>query len=1070
MQDWKEDAGEQTRKELHANERKYAMADLRVKVEFDASDVHRGSAEIRREIDGIERTADQASQKLRTALLPDFSTIRKRLSEVGEQIRAVGDQMRAAGQSMSLAITAPLVGLGTLAVKSALNIDSVKVKIAALVGGSDAAANKMRELQALADRSIGVTRAAAYDAFAQLKGIGGIADETINRLIASLGRLNAAFNIEDLAGFQRNLIQLFTQGFEMQDLKEALGRVPIFRQLLQAAFGTDDPQALKAMRDMGTLTIDQWLTGISDAIEKDPRMATLAESASIRLSKSWEKIKETLVPLGQLILDAILPAINAVVPLIQTLGNTFNNLPAPVQTVVVALAGLAAAAGPVVVVLGSIVSAIGSLVAAAPVIGIVTLAIVGLTVQLSPLIAYLGLLASAWYTNFGGIRDFTNEVIAGIVTLWEGFKQRVITLTDELVQQVRTFWEQNGEDIKHAVTTISDIVQTFLLNLRQWWKENGDSILEVTRLIWSLISNIVKNSLDTILQTIKLMAAVINGDWSKAWDAIKQIVSNTLDSIVRLIAGASVLITKAIMDIIRELLALDTWINNATVSLGKAIIDGMVRGIKAGIALIRDAARDAASAAVAAAKSVLQIQSPSRVAHELGQFFSHGLAEGIEAGKTEVIDAVTSVSSELGTTIEGLFFNGSFKDFVGQLVDTMASGGSGLRNIFHNIARNWRQALSTMAADWLKFVLKLQRPAAATPPFDGGSIPGIGGGSTSGNGVGTPLPASGGTSSTANGRLQLPTTGLSGIIAGIGSVGVIAGGLIGGRVGGVIQNIAGGALTGLMLGAKIGMIGSPLGAAIGAGAGLLLSLFGGLFGDPKRKRDKNEKLPALQRGFVDAMQQLRDLLRDVRSLQVDPDQAIAKAVEIRQQIASGFGLQFESKKYSRQAQQLISAKLAEADALIAEIRAAAEVSRAAAERSRRILPEFAGGIFISRQFATAFRRWNGLLPGVWTGRDSMPAMLAPGEMVLNPMQQARVRAAAGGDVFAAAGIPGYASGGVVQSTVSPMHLTLVFEHTIDADGLVRTSLKNSPEVARQLQITIEDLAANDRLRQRRRGA
>lgn len=1042
------------------------MADLRVKVEFDASDVHRGSAEIRREIDGIERTADQASQKLRTALLPDFSTIRKRLSEVGEQIRAVGDQMRAAGQSMSLAITAPLVGLGTLAVKSALNIDSVKVKIAALVGGSDAAANKMRELQALADRSIGVTRAAAYDAFAQLKGIGGIADETINRLIASLGRLNAAFNIEDLAGFQRNLIQLFTQGFEMQDLKEALGRVPIFRQLLQAAFGTDDPQALKAMRDAGKLTIDQWLTGISDAIEKDPRMATLAESASIRLSKSWEKVKEALVPLGQLLLDAIVPAVNAIVPLIQTLSNAFNSLPAPFQTVVVAFAGLAAAAGPALLVLGSIASAIGSLVTAAPVIGIVALAITGLAVQLSPLIAYLGLLASAWYTNFGGIRDFTNEVVAGIVTLWEGFKQRVITLTDELVQQVRTFWEQNGEDIKRALATISEKVQGFLSSLSQWWKENGDSILEVTRFAWSLVSGIIKNSLDVILQVIRLVAAVINGDWAKAWDAFKQIVSNVVDNAIKFIAGSAVLFTKAIIGIVQGLLALGEWINNATVSLGKAIIDGMVRGIKAGIALIRDAARDAASAAVAAAKSVLQIQSPSRVAHELGQFFSHGLAEGIEAGKTEVIDAVTSVSSELGNTIEGLFFNGSFKDFVGQLVDTMARGGSGLRNVFQSIARNWRQALATMATDWLKFFLKIQNPSGSTPTFNGDSIPGIGGSIPGVGGTG----GTGGISGSTTGGLRLPTTGLSGTLAGIGSIGVLAGNAIGGRLGGLISNVAGGALTGLMLGTKIGAIGGPIGAAIGAGAGLLLSLFGGLFGDPKRKRDKNEKLPALQRGFVDAMQQLRDLLRDVRSLQVDPDQAIAKAVELRQQIASGFGLQFESKKYSRQAQQLISAKLAEADALIAEIRAAAEVSRAAAERSRRILPEFAGGIFISRQFATAFRRWNGLLPGVWTGRDSMPAMLAPGEMVLNPMQQARVRAAAGGDVFAAAGIPGYASGGVVQSNDSPMNLTLVFEHSIDADGLVRTSLKNSPEVARQLQITIEDLAANDRLRQRRRGA
>lgn len=244
--------------------------------------------------------------------------------------------------------------------------------------------------------------------------------------------------------------------------------------------------------------------------------------------------------------------------------------------------------------------------------------------------------------------------------------------------------------------------------------------------------------------------------------------------------------------------------------------------------------------------------------------------------------------------------------------------------------------------------------------------------------------------------------GLSGTIGTIGMLASVAGGLIGGRVGGVISSVAGGALAGLTLGAKIGAIGGPLGAAIGAGAGLLMSLFGGLFGDPKRKEDKQVNIPNLQKGFVDAIKHLNEILSGVRTLSIDPDDAIRQAMEIRGQIAAGFGIDFKSKKYRNQAQQLIQSKLVEADRIINEIKAAAEVARGAADRSKRILPEFARGHY----FADYFRP-NGLIPGIFDGRDNILALISRGEMVLNPRQQARVRALAGYDVFAGAGIPNY---------------------------------------------------------------
>jgi hypothetical protein len=239
------------------------------------------------------------------------------------------------------------------------------------------------------------------------------------------------------------------------------------------------------------------------------------------------------------------------------------------------------------------------------------------------------------------------------------------------------------------------------------------------------------------------------------------------------------------------------------------------------------------------------------------------------------------------------------------------------------------------------------------------------------------------------------TSRMGGILGGIGDIAAVAGGLIGGRFGNVLSMAGTGASIGAMFG--------PWGAVIGAGAG---ALFGLLMGDPKRKQDKKENIPALHKGFADAMAELNKILAGVRQLSLDPDEAISRAGEVRAEIAGGFGIQFLSSKYRKEAQKLIKAKLAEIDrqpdGLMAQILEAAGIARGAADRRQRILPEFAGGHY----FADFFRP-NGLVPGAFDGADNILAMISRGEMVLNPRQQNRVRALAGYDVFAGAGIPNY---------------------------------------------------------------
>ncbi|MGE3466734.1 MAG: hypothetical protein AB7J13_07355, partial [Pyrinomonadaceae bacterium] len=226
-----------------------------------------------------------------------------------------------------------------------------------------------------------------------------------------------------------------------------------------------------------------------------------------------------------------------------------------------------------------------------------------------------------------------------------------------------------------------------------------------------------------------------------------------------------------------------------------------------------------------------------------------------------------------------------------------------------------------------------------TPFFNPNAGTGFGGGSILDGiniGSGGFDPATGTYSNAGGGGFLSRITGPGGIFGkdgfgnNVGTYGAIGagagllGGLIGGRVGGIISSAGAGAALGAQIGSIIPGVGTAIGAVVGAIGGFLAGLFGG---DPKRKRDKNEKIPALNKGFNDAFAELRKILEDIRFLRVDPDEALSRANEVRSQMASGFGIQFESKKYRKQAQATISRRLTEADVIIAEIKAAAAVAR-----------------------------------------------------------------------------------------------------------------------------------------------
>lgn len=395
-----------------------------------------------------------------------------------DALRQVGYGLIALGVSLSASVTAPLVALGKYVVQAALDIDRVRSLLSALEGSFDAANRRIDTLRELVRQSVGVTDDLATRIYTQLKGIGGVAVDTIERQIKAVGKLSIITDLIDVDAFNRNLIQLFTQGFERADIKEVLGRVPFFNQILESAFGTSDPAKLRELFTKSKKTLNQFLAELSAAILNDPRLIKLTDNLSIRLEKAVSRIKFALEPIGRIIVESVLPIIEPITKGIEYIAAGFTKLNPTIQKIVIAIVAIVAALGPVIVIVSGLVIAIAALGSAIATIGAIPIlatigGIIAILIQLTPVLIIVSLAVyrfyQAWQINLYGVQEVTYEVLdtvrSALNTLIK-FIGTVINFIYAIFEgDYRTAWKLFVSIIQQSVEIVTRLVFNFFNGL-----------------------------------------------------------------------------------------------------------------------------------------------------------------------------------------------------------------------------------------------------------------------------------------------------------------------------------------------------------------------------------------------------------------------------------------------------------------------------------------------------------------------------------------------------------------------------------------------------------------------------
>jgi hypothetical protein len=268
---------------------------------------------------------------------------------------------------------------------------------------------------------------------------------------------------------------------------------------------------------------------------------------------------------------------NTLIPFVREHGPAIKNVLLGVGTGLVALVIITTVVGWVTGLIATVTALSGTFAAAGGgIAGIVAILGGPVTLVIAAIALAIGLLAIAWKNNWGDIQGKTQAVI---------------------------------EYIRNLIPQAMDFINNFV---------NG-------RL--GLLSQIFNTWLTNIKLLVQAFQAAFNGDWRRFGEILRQIWDNSWRMIGTILTTAWANIKTGVRNGIQEVK--DFFTQTDWGDVGSNILEGIANGISSGLEIIKNAAREAANAALEAAKGFLGISSPSKVfADEVGEPSAEGFGQG----------------------------------------------------------------------------------------------------------------------------------------------------------------------------------------------------------------------------------------------------------------------------------------------------------------------------------------------------------------------------------------------------------------------------------------------------------
>ena len=439
---------------------------------------------------------------------------------------------------------------------------------------------------------------------------------------------------------------------------------------------------------------------------------TMQDNLEGQLTILKSQLQELAISFG----DLLMPAVRSIVSGLQGMVDVLNAMPDGVKRVIMIVALLAAALGPVLIIIGKTLSAIGTIMTWAPKLAGAISAVKGAFAALSAtmmanpiaiVIAAIAALVAAfiylWNTNeefrqfwirlWNEIKEVAVQVWTAVsqflVSAWNGIRNTAVAVWNG----IRDFFSGLWAGIKTLFTTVVTAISTFLVGA---W--NG--IRATVMAVWNAISAFLGSVWNGIKSVITNVVNGIRTFLQSAWNGIRTVITTVMNAIRTVIStvwnGIRTIISTVMNGIRGTVNSVWNGIRNTISSVVNGIkntvsgaFNAMWFGIRSTISGIYNTIRDGLG------NAVNYITGLASAGWRWGADIINGIVNGIRScigAVANAVDVANTIRSHLHFSVPD---EGPLTDFESWMPDFMSGLAEGIEKSRGMV----KAAVNSVAAD-----------------------------------------------------------------------------------------------------------------------------------------------------------------------------------------------------------------------------------------------------------------------------------------------------------------------------------------------------------------------------------
>lgn len=438
----------------------------------------------------------------------------------------------------------------------------------------------------------------------------------------------------------------------------------------EALVGKNAMSGFLAVMNAAPGDIEKLNSAINNCDGTAEKMATtMQDNLAGQLTILKSQLEELAISFGEL----LMPAIRTIVGWIQKFVDWLNGMDEGTKKVIMTVALLAAALGPVLIVIGKVISAVGTIMTIVPKIAGVINVVKGAFAALNAT-----MLANPIFLIIAAIA----ALVAAFIYLWnncEGFRQFWIDLWENIKAVAVAVWTAISEFFTAAWEAIKSAAETVWNGIRDFFSGLWEGIKAIFTTVVTAISGFLSAAWTSIQTTITTVFTAISSFFSTVWNGIKNIVTTIVTAISTFLTTAWNTIKATITTVLNAIKTVFTTVWNAI----KTVITTIVNGIKNTISTVWNSIKNTVSSVVNTIKNTV-----SNVFNSMWNGIKNtisGIYNTIVSGFNKAISFITSLPSKAfqwGKDIIMGIVNG-IKSCIGAIGDAVSSVASKITSFLH---------------------------------------------------------------------------------------------------------------------------------------------------------------------------------------------------------------------------------------------------------------------------------------------------------------------------------------------------------------------------------------------------